>query len=171
MDKDVRNGLAKLRSIAPELNAACDAATTVVRKLEKILTDLNLGISAETAEFERRIEDADGESSMLTYRLAFGRLGQKYQIHIREDLVYQDEPGGDLVWLRSEQLPWSSCPRDLRFLAFSALPQLVERIAGKAHELVRGVEVIEPEGGRGTAGVDSAPGMTGADTMSDGQLI
>jgi hypothetical protein len=118
-----------VHSIAPELNAALDAVTDVIRKL-KVLTDLNLGVSTETAVFERRIEGGAGDSSMLTYRLAFGRVGRKYQIYIREDLVYQDEPGDEFdVWLRSEQLPWSSFPRDLRLLAFQALPAFLQCIA------------------------------------------
>jgi hypothetical protein len=136
-----------VHSIAPELNAASDAATDVIRKL-KVLTDLNLGVSTETAVFERRIEGGAGDSSMLTYRLAFGRVGRKYQIYIREDLVYQDEPGDEFdVWLKSEQLPWSSFPRDLRLLAFQARPALLQRIANKAQGLVRGVELTSRQAG------------------------
>ena len=128
----------RLHSIAPELNAASDAATDVVRRLEKILTDLNLGVSAETAEFERRIEDADGNSSMLTYRLAFGRVGKSTDLH----------PGGSGVPGRARRR--FRCLAQERaatlvvlspgsaLLAFQALPALLERIASKSASLFAG---------------------------------
>jgi hypothetical protein len=163
MDREVRGELAVLEGIAPELNAASDAATAVVRRVEERLAAMDLGISAETEVFERRVEGSAGDSSMLTYRLAYGRLGRCHQIHIREDLVYRDEPGDDyLAWLRSEQLPWSSCPRNLRLRAFRELPALPRALVSRARALVEGVTST---GSQAEALLD---GLSGDTRTSDG---
>ena len=153
----------------PQVNAASDAATAVVRRLEKILTDLNLGVSAETDVFERRTEGGTGGSSLLTYRLAYGRLGGRYQIHVREDLVYQDEPGdGFDEWLGSEQLPWSSCPRVLRLRAFRELAALRQAIADKAQNLARGAELTTRQAEVLLAGLEPRPAVAEANGGGEG---
>ena len=86
--------------------------------------------------------------------------------------MYQDEPGDEFdVWLRSEQLPWSSFPRDLRLLAFQALPAFLQCIANKARELVRGVEVTSRQAAEILQVLEADPGKTAVNARTEELLV
>ena len=82
--------------------------------------------------------------------------------------MYQDEPGDELdSWLKSEQDPWSACPRDLRLRAFRELPALLQAIASKAKELVCGVEVTSRQAQEILQSLDADLGVKGTDSHGE----
>src|SRR4051794_35622821 len=89
MTRELRDRVAALRAIAPELNAATDEVNAVVEAVERLLCDeLKIGVSAEVrfAHEDLDVDDEDGVEWPRYKRsyLAFGRLHGSYQIHVQE---------------------------------------------------------------------------------------
>jgi len=162
MDREVRHGLATLQAIAPELNVAADAVTAVIRRVERILGEMDLGVSAQTDVFERRAEDSPGDSCFMEYHLAYGRLAGRFRVYINEAVIDRDAFGDDEL-IRINQLDWSSAPRDLRLRAFQELPALLQSIACRAKELVQGVGETGSQAEAVLAGLEANLGVARQD--------
>lgn len=138
MTDEMRAKLARLRSIAPELNAATDEAAKVVREVEKLLTkSLSLGVSAQAVYFDIRpdVFGDDDRTVEVCSALAYGRLpSDGYGIHILRDTLVKDEDGDVTDCLASTQTPWHQCSQEEKLTAFECLPELLDKIADGAEE-------------------------------------
>jgi hypothetical protein len=138
MGQELKEQIAMLRAIAPELNKATDEANAVVRMVEDLLTtELSLGISGEHGHFDVvRETDEDGRKTKTSSQLAFGRVGNSFQIHILRTVCGPDESGDLCEPLATDRIPWSQCSRQTKLQAFSWMPELLSQIAERAQHLV-----------------------------------
>lgn len=135
MTEELRQRLASLRTIAPQLNNATNDASAVVQSVERLLgEELSLGVSAVSSEFDVSVEpitNSDGDNALTRSHLAYGRVAGKYRVFILRNSF--DEDSGEP--LCSGQTPWSSAPREDKLLSFSKLPELLGLIADGAKRL------------------------------------
>ena len=77
MTDELRRRMARLREIAPRVNAATDQASKLVALVEKFLVEeLRIGVSAEVCYEELPAgNDEDNRALRIRHALAFGRSG------------------------------------------------------------------------------------------------
>ena len=123
--------------IAPRLNSATDQASKLARMVERFLVDeLQLGISAE-CEFDRDETGADSQNNRVCVvrSLAFGRASGAFRIHVAVETGVLDHEGEWSHTIDKVQIPWPSCDRETKLLAFEKLPALLDQIIGEAERL------------------------------------
>lgn len=149
MTSELRAKLAKLRAVAPQLNEATEEANRIVSVVERFLgEELSLGIGESTGFYENyqmasddQDEDEDDPAAWKVYRrsyLEYGRIGGKYRIFITQQTVRDIDPhsnSDEMKILATEEIAWSSCPREVKLRAFTKLPELLEAIVDQALEL------------------------------------
>jgi hypothetical protein len=139
MTDELKRRLAKLREIAPRLNAATDQASKLVAQVEKFLVEeLRIGVSAEVCYEELPAGTDDGNHALrIRHSLAFGRSGGSFRIHVVTETVAVDDgfPGG--TTLSQERMLWPSCPRETKLKALEKLPELLDKIIEEAERLAQ----------------------------------
>jgi hypothetical protein len=134
----LRERMARLREIAPRLNSATDQASRLVAMVEKFLVDeLHIGISAESTEFNAASLGPDelARVRMLYQRLAFGRVGAAYRIHVVDETVIVDDSGRRQESVARQATPWPSCGRETKLRAIDKLPELLDKIIVETERL------------------------------------
>jgi hypothetical protein len=138
MTDELKKRMARLRELAPRLNTATDQASRVVAMVEKFLVDeLHIGISAESTEFNawNAGKDEDGNSRMAYQKLAFGRLGAGYRIHVVDETTIVDDEGHRQDLVSKQATPWPSCGRETKMRAIEKLPELLDKIIQETERL------------------------------------
>jgi hypothetical protein len=138
MTDELKRRMARLRELAPRLNTATDQASRVVAMVEKFLVDeLHIGISAESAEFNTWAagKDEDGNSRMVCQKLAFGRVGAGYRIHVADEMTIVDDEGHRQELVNKQATPWPSCGRETKMRAIEKLPELLDKIIQETERL------------------------------------
>jgi hypothetical protein len=139
MTDELRRRMAKLREIAPRLNAATDQASKLVAMVEKFLVEeLHIGVSAEVC-YEELPAGTDDDDHALRIRnsLAFGRVGGSFRIHVVRETVAVEDGASARTTLEQERILWPSCSRETKLKAFEKLPELLDKIIEEAERLAR----------------------------------
>jgi hypothetical protein len=175
MTDELRRRMAKLREIAPRLNAATDQASKLVALVEKFLVEeIRIGVSAEVCyeELPAGTED-DHHALRIRHSLAFGRSGASFRIHVLRETVAMDDGASAPTTLAQERILWPSCSRETKLKAFEKLPELLDKIIEEAERLAQASEATrvkveemigeeEPvERGPGRARVSESGGVQG----------
>jgi hypothetical protein len=139
MTKELREKLAALRAVAPELNATTQEVGSIVQAVEAMLSnDLSIGISVELRPFPRDDRDhlgEDGTTLRTCTTLGYGRVGDKFRILVVTETGSLDRDGDWAETIERTETPWSSCPRDIKLRYFERLPELLGAIADEAMRL------------------------------------
>jgi hypothetical protein len=136
MTDELKRRMAKLREIAPRLNAATDQASKLVAQVEKFLVEeLHLGVSAEVGYEELPAGTDDDRVLRVRQSLAFGRSGGSFRIHVLRETITVDEDTSARTTLSRERILWPSCTREIKLKAFEKLPDLLDRIIDEAERL------------------------------------
>jgi hypothetical protein len=138
MTDELKKRMARLRELAPRLNTATDQASRVVGMVEKFLVDeLHIGVSAESAEFNRWSagKDEDGNAHMVCQKLAFGRVGAGYRIHVVDETAIADNESHPQELVSKQATPWPSCGRETKMRAIEKLPELLDKIIQETERL------------------------------------
>ena len=139
MTDELKRRMARLREIAPRLNAATDQASKLVTQVEKFLVDeLHIGVSAQVCyeDAPAGIDDDDHALS-IQHSLAFGRVGgilSRSRGHGNGGL---DDGSSPRTVLSQERVLWPSCGRETKLKAFEKLPELLDKIIEEAERLAR----------------------------------
>jgi hypothetical protein len=131
--------MARLREIAPRLNAATDQASKLVTQVEKFLVDeLHIGVSAQVCyeDVPSGIDDDDHALS-IRHSLAFGRAGGSFRIHVVTETAVVGDGSAPRTILSTEWTLWPSCSRETKLKAFEKLPMLLDKIIEEAERLAR----------------------------------
>jgi hypothetical protein len=139
MMNELKWRMAKLREIAPRLNAATDQASKLVAKVERFLVDeIHIGVPAEVY-YEELPAGKDDSDHVLCVRhaLSFGRTGGSFRIHVLSETVAPDEGARARTTLAQERILWPSCPRETKLKAFEKLPELLDKILEEAERLAQ----------------------------------
>jgi hypothetical protein len=154
MTDELKRRMAKLREIAPRLNAATDQASKLVAMVEKFLVEeLRIGVSAEVSYEELPAgTDDDNHELRILHSLAFGRSGGSFRVHVVRETVVVDDGAPTRTILAQERILWPSCSRETKLKAFEKLPELLDKIIEEAERLARTSEttrakVVEMIGG------------------------
>jgi hypothetical protein len=137
MSDELKRRMARLREIAPRLNAATDQASRLVAQVEKFLVEeLHVGVSAEVC-YEEVPAGTDEDDQVLRLRqsLAFGRSGGSFRIHVVKETVALDDESSVPTTLSQERILWPSCSRETKLKAFEKLPELLDTITEEAERL------------------------------------
>jgi hypothetical protein len=137
MTKELREKLEALRAGATRVNEATNNAGELVKEVERFLNDtLGLGVPGQTKSVDEKREPGDEAAEPTRcYYLAYDRMpGDTFRIHVVARL---EARGVNAEWtvLDETQIPWSSCPRQLKLRAFAALPDLLEVLTSNAKTL------------------------------------
>jgi hypothetical protein len=145
MTDELKRRMAKLRELAPRLNAATDQASKLVALVEKFLVEeLHLGISAEVCYEEAPAGTGDDDEVLITRQsLAFGRSGGSFRIHVLRETVADDLEAPEPTILDQERILWPSCPRETKLKAFEKLPELLDKIIEEAQQLAQASETAQ----------------------------
>jgi hypothetical protein len=142
MTDELKRRMARLREIAPRLNAATDDASKLVNQVEKFLVEeLRIGVSAEVCYEELPAgTDEEHHEQRLRNCLAFGRCAGSFRIHVCKETI--DTGGGTSAQtiLQEERIPWPSCTREMKLKAFEKLPDLLDKIIEQAERLAQASE-------------------------------
>jgi hypothetical protein len=139
MMDELNRRMAKLREIAPRLNAATDQASKLVARVEKFLVEeIHIGVSAEVC-YEELAAGTDDDNHALTIRhaLAFGRVGGSFRIHVVKETVAVDDGATARTTLAQERVLWPSCTRETKLKAFDKLSELLDKIIEEAERLAQ----------------------------------
>jgi hypothetical protein len=139
MTDELKRRMARLREIAPRLNAATDQASKLVTMVEKFLVEeLRIGVSAEVGYEELPAgTDEDNRTLKVRHALAFGRVGGTFRIHVVRETIDVDDGTSARTTLAEERMLWPSCPRETKLKAFEKLPELLDQIIEEAERLAR----------------------------------
>jgi len=143
MTDELKRRMAKLREIAPRVNAATDQASKLVALVEKFLVEeLRIGVSAEVCYEELPAgTDEDNRALRIRHALAFGRSGGSFRIHVVRETVAVDDGASARTTLAQERMLWPSCTRETKLKAFEKLPELLDKIIVEAERLAQTSEV------------------------------
>jgi hypothetical protein len=139
MTDELKRRMAKLREIAPRLNAATDQASKLVALVEKFLVEeLHIGVSAEACYEELPAgTDDDDRALRVRHSLAFGRGCGSFRIHVVRETVAVDDGASARTTLAQERMLWPSCNRETKLKAFEKLPELLDKITEEAERLAQ----------------------------------
>ncbi len=139
MTDELKRRLARLREIAPRLNAATDQASRLVAQVGRFLVEeLHIGISAEVFYEELPAgTDDDNRALWIRHSLAFGRSGGSFRIHVVRETVALEDGASARTTLAQERLLWPSCSREMKLKAFEKLPELLDKIIEKVERLAQ----------------------------------
>lgn len=131
--------LDRLQELSKTVNSRTDEAGRIVQGVEKYLSDvLHIGVAA-TIRIDKEGDERDGwvREKALTY----DRYGDSFRIFVEDAVLIGGEPD------EIKQTLWANCPRDVKLLAFNALPALldamIDRLEGTLDEIKRNTETIE----------------------------
>ena len=143
MTDELKRRMAKLREIAPRVNAATYQASKLVALVEKFLVEeLRIGVSAEVCYEELPAgTDEDNRALRIRHALAFGRSGGSFRIHVVRETVAVDDGASARTTLAQERMLWPSCARETKLKAFEKLPELLDKIIVEAERLAQTSEV------------------------------
>ncbi|MEW4570102.1 hypothetical protein AB1L88_19730 [Tautonia sp. JC769] len=133
MTEPLRQQIARLRELAPELNEVTDKATRLVGVVEKFLNEeLSLGIPCRVT-----VSDSWDPSDELRHckDLHYGRFEGKFRLYVAEYTIYHDGEGDNY-----KETPWSSCPRDLKLASFQKIPDLLADLTKKVEQAIKETE-------------------------------
>ncbi len=139
MTDELKRRMARLRELAPRLNAATDQASRLVAQVEKFLVDeLHIGVSAQVC-YEDVPAGIDEDDRALSTRqsLAFGRAGGNFRIHVVLETAALADGSSPRAPLSQERILWPSCCREIKLKAFEKLPELLDKIIEEAERLAR----------------------------------
>ena len=139
MTDELKRRMARLREIAPRLNAATDQASRLVALVEKFLVEeLHIGVSAQVGYEELPAgTDDDNQALRIRHSLAFGRVGGSFRIHVVRETFEVDDGASARTTLGQERMLWPSCTRETKLRAFEKLPELLDKIIEEAERLAR----------------------------------
>ncbi len=139
MTDELKRRMARLREIAPRLNAATDQVSKLVAQVEKFLVEeLHIGVSAEVFYEELPAgTDDDNHALRVRHSLAFGRVGGSFRIHVVRETIDVDDGASARTTLAQERMPWPSCTRETKLKAFEKLPDLLDKIIEEAERLAQ----------------------------------
>ncbi len=111
MTDELKRRMARLRELAPRLNAVTDQASKLVARVEKFLVEeLHIGVSAEVCYEELPAgTDEDNHALRIRHSLAFGRGGGSFRIHVVRETVDVDDGASAQTTIAQERILWPSC--------------------------------------------------------------
>jgi hypothetical protein len=125
MADNLRPRLDRLQELSKTVNSRTDEAGRIVQGVEKYLGEvLHLGVRASVTidkdedHYEQRLHEKE---------LVYGRHGDRFRIFVASANLI----GGEVDDYK--ETLWANCPRDVKLMAFNALPKLLD-------ELVKGLE-------------------------------
>jgi hypothetical protein len=131
----IGSSLAKLRELAPKLNAAADEARKIVQYVENLLAkELTIGLKVDVLVSTRKENGKHTIHRNLSYR----RIDGRFRIAVVDVLMINDEAEGRGPSIAEDSeisvFPWSEWPRDTKLETFPLLPQLLETIIKNAEK-------------------------------------
>jgi hypothetical protein len=139
MTDELKRRMARLREIAPRLNATTDQASKLVMQVEKFLVDeLHIGVSAQVCyeDVPAGVDDDDRALS-IRHSLAFGRVAGTFRIHVLMETAVLADGSSPRTVVSQERVLWPSCSRETKLKAFEKLPELLDKIIEEAERLAR----------------------------------
>jgi hypothetical protein len=139
MADNLRPRLDRLQELSKAVNSRTDEAGRIVQGVEKYLSDvLHLGVRASvTIDKDEDYRDA----WQFQRDLVYGRYGDKFRIFVEEATLV----AGDLD--NHKETLWANCPRDIKLIAFNALPtlldEMVKSLEGTLAQIQANTETIE----------------------------
>jgi hypothetical protein len=125
--------LEHLGTLARSLNQVSDEIAKVVQGVETHLRDdLHIGIRASVLIEED--EDPSG-TICIQRRLVYGRYGPKFRLSV----VHITSVDGSRD--QCEETLWANCPRDMKLLVFTKLPELLDELAVQVEKVLEQVDV------------------------------
>jgi hypothetical protein len=122
----IRQGLERLRALSPKLNEITDKAGQVVQVVEDYLNEVcHLGIPCAVKIRELQ-ED-------VTEFLAYGRYAGRYRLYVSTESWIGGPP-------ETTQMLWANCPRELKLLAYSKIPELLTALIKRVEETIEQFE-------------------------------
>ena len=131
--------LDRLQEATKKVNSYADETTRIVQGVERYLREvIHAGVSTSI------IIDQEGEYSdgyVKQKCLVYDRFGDKFRIFVEEEAIIGGEPDNIKKTL------WANCPRDVKLLAFDALPALIDKMIesteGTLEQIKKNAETIE----------------------------
>jgi hypothetical protein len=120
MADNLRPRLDRLQELAKVVNSRTDEAGRIVQGVERYLSEvLHLGVQTKvTIDY-----DEDHHDQWIFRRdLTYGRHGEKFRIYVAEATFC----AGDLD--DHKETLWANCSRDVKLMAFNALPKLLDEM-------------------------------------------
>lgn len=120
MADNLRPRLDRLQELSKTVNARTDEAGKIIQGIETYLNDvLHVGFPASIRiDFDQDWQD----QYWLEQRLAYARWGEKFRL-----FVIEHKEIDNAVDDHKETL-WANCTRDVKLLAFNALPALLDEL-------------------------------------------
>jgi len=119
---DLREEIARLRSLTPELNAVTERAAKVVQAVERFLTEeCQLGIAASIDTNVTYSEDEDYRGGHV---LEYSRWDGQFRILVSDFLAHIN--GEREI---TNQTPWANATRDRKLATINAIPDLLRAIS------------------------------------------
>jgi hypothetical protein len=132
-DDALRPRLDRLASLARSLNEVSDEIAKVVQGVESHLSDtLHIGIRA--AILIERDEDPS-DTICIKRMLVYGRYGPKFRLFVT--CTTSIDGSRD----QYEETLWANCPRDMKLLTFTKLPELLDELALQVEKVLSQVDV------------------------------
>jgi hypothetical protein len=125
--------LERLGTLARSLNEVSDEIAKVVQGVEAHLSDvLHLGIRASVV-----IEEDEDPSGTISIRrsLVYGKYGSKFRLAVVQITSVDGNRDG------YEETLWANCPRDMKLLVFTKLPELLDALAVQVEKVLEQVDV------------------------------
>lgn len=139
MTQELRTSLKQLRDLAPKVNKAADDAARIIREVEELLKELNIGIPAEVV-----VSSVPKNAEVTEYtNLAYKRIDGKFRIGVA---IYQLTalPDNAQGWQVVSETPWLESPRDIKLASFDKLPDLIDVMVEEAGKAIEAVERTRP---------------------------
>jgi len=152
MTERLREQIAQLRAITPQLHAVTDEAARIVQLVESFLGDeCKLGLHAHV-NFDRHDFD---DGSEFCRRLEYGRIDGQFRLIVSD--VDTDPSGEESCRNRT---PWVNCTREIKLRTVEYIPDLLAAISQrvaftikqtqdatvKVNELLRDLGIAGKEG-------------------------
>ncbi|MFI5461449.1 MAG: hypothetical protein ACHRXM_39110 [Isosphaerales bacterium] len=132
-DDVLRLRLDRLQALAKSLNAVSDEISKVVQGVESYLSDqLHIGIRAEVL-IEK--DEDPSETICIQRKLVYGRYGPKFRLFVTQ--ITSVDGSRD----HYEETLWANCPRDVKLLSFTKLPELLDELAVQVEKVLDQVDV------------------------------
>jgi hypothetical protein len=132
----LRDKVATLQAVIPKLNVSTARATDIVKMVDSMLSNMNVGIPARVHMSEEQAQNDDGETIEENTFLVYKRMGGKFRIGLLVKYTLADQHGNLTVDGGDDSgTPWVSLPRHLKLKSFSWVPDLLQAITDSATRL------------------------------------
>jgi hypothetical protein len=129
MTHGLRDQIAQLRAITPQLHAITDEAALIVQKVEAFLgEECKLGLSAGL-KFDQH---DDGNTYEFYRRLDYTRIDNQFRLVVSE---YEEYPSGDATQL--SRSAWVNCTREMKLRTIEIIPDLLEVIGQTVQKTIK----------------------------------